>query len=175
MGIIGGRPSHALYFVGYVGNEFIYLDPHTTQPVVDLSKEEALLFDDKSYHCNSASRMDMIQLDPSISLCFFCETEADFDNWCTLAKNTFIRGEKQPLFELAKDRPSFMSSYTSVSPTPTSPQQDCFANYEMPGVVSGSSGLDGPNVPIEIAKEASCLNPQVFPEDANDDDFEFLG
>ena len=175
MGIIGGRPSHALYFVGYVGNEFIYLDPHTTQPVVDLSKEEALLFDDKSYHCNSASRMDMIQLDPSISLCFFCETEADFDNWCTLAKNTFIRGEKQPLFELAKDRTSFMSSYTSVSPTPTSPQQDCFANYEMPGVVSGSSGLDGPNVPIEIAKEASCLNPQVFPEDANDDDFEFLG
>ena len=176
LGIIGGRPSHALYFVGYVGNEFIYLDPHTTQSVVDLSSDEDALFDDKSYHCNSASRMDMNHLDPSISLCFFCETEADFDVWCTSAKNMFVRGEKQPLFELTKDRPSFWSSTSEVSPSASSPQNESFANYDMPGVVSCSeaSASAEPNVPIEIAKEAASLNQTVLPEDANDEDFEFL-
>lgn len=31
LGLVGGRPNQALYFIGYVGNEALYLDPHTTQ------------------------------------------------------------------------------------------------------------------------------------------------
>ena len=31
LGVIGGRPNHALYMMGYVGDEVIYLDPHVTQ------------------------------------------------------------------------------------------------------------------------------------------------
>jgi len=83
--------------------------------------------------------MDMQQLDPSISLCFLCETEADFDNWCSLAKNTFVRGEKQPLFELTKDRPSFWASSSTADVSPSVSESESYANYEMPGVVSSSS------------------------------------
>lgn len=108
LGIIGGRPNHALYFVGVVGNEVIFLDPHTTQCAVDLDKEE---MDDSSYHSPVSGRMDISQLDPSIALCFYFDTEAEFNNWCTQVQSHLILPEKQPLFELCKERPPHWPSY----------------------------------------------------------------
>ena len=32
MGIIGGRPNHAIYFFGHQGDVLHGMDPHTTQP-----------------------------------------------------------------------------------------------------------------------------------------------
>ncbi|VDN17134.1 unnamed protein product [Gongylonema pulchrum] len=40
-GIIGGRPNHALYFVGITDNKLLYLDPHFCQNFVDLGRTEA--------------------------------------------------------------------------------------------------------------------------------------
>ena len=34
VGIIGGKPNHAYYFLGCTDNELIYLDPHTTQQYI---------------------------------------------------------------------------------------------------------------------------------------------
>jgi cysteine protease ATG4 len=31
VGILGGKPNFALYFVGYQGNHMIFLDPHFVQ------------------------------------------------------------------------------------------------------------------------------------------------
>uniref|UniRef100_A0A1I7WTK4 Cysteine protease n=1 Tax=Heterorhabditis bacteriophora TaxID=37862 RepID=A0A1I7WTK4_HETBA len=35
VGIIGGRPNHALYFVGIAGDRLIYLDPHFCRPSIN--------------------------------------------------------------------------------------------------------------------------------------------
>lgn len=102
LGIIGGRPNHALYFIGFVGDEVVFLDPHTTQCAVDLDRDT----DTSSYHCPAAGRMNILQLDPSIALCYFFPTETDFDNWCSQVHKLLILPEKQPLFELCKERPS---------------------------------------------------------------------
>ena len=48
-----------------VGDELIYLDPHTTQQYVDLSCPDQ---NDVSYHCQFPSRLDITQLDPSVAL-----------------------------------------------------------------------------------------------------------
>lgn len=35
LGIIGGRPNHALYLIGFMEDDMIYLDPHSTQQYID--------------------------------------------------------------------------------------------------------------------------------------------
>uniref|UniRef100_A0A8C8RCN5 Cysteine protease n=1 Tax=Pelusios castaneus TaxID=367368 RepID=A0A8C8RCN5_9SAUR len=67
LGALGGKPNNAYYFIGFLGNELIYLDPHTTQIFVDM--EENGMVDDQSFHCQQAPhRMKIMNLDPSVAL-----------------------------------------------------------------------------------------------------------
>lgn len=50
-------------FSKLLGDELIYLDPHTTQQHNDP-------MEDGTYHCSHPSRMAFSQLDPSIALVF---------------------------------------------------------------------------------------------------------
>lgn len=53
-----------------VDKELIYLDPHTTQNVLDLEDRRT---SDVSYHCTTPpSRMSFSKLDPSIALVSVC-------------------------------------------------------------------------------------------------------
>ncbi|XP_035222929.1 cysteine protease ATG4B-like isoform X1 [Stegodyphus dumicola] len=103
LGIIGGRTNHASYFIGYVGNELIYLDPHTTQ----LHRNEPPL-EDKTYHCEHPSRMTFSQLDPSIALCFYLENETGFEQWCKDAHQVLLEPEKDALFEILEEKPPML-------------------------------------------------------------------
>ncbi|RWS07186.1 cysteine peptidase 2 family C54 protein-like protein [Dinothrombium tinctorium] len=104
LGIIGGRPNHALYFIGFVENQLLYLDPHTTQKTVDCEEFKSnTVFDDSSYHQPTVARMDISKLDPSMALCFYFHTEYDFDYWCLLANDVLISNQKQPLFQISKE------------------------------------------------------------------------
>lgn len=107
LGIIGGKPNHASYFIGFVGNELIYLDPHTTQQFACFCHDSDCrgLRSEDSFHCKRSSRMDFTQLDPSVAVCFYCDSEGDFDDLCRHIQKKIIDQEKQPLFELCRDRP----------------------------------------------------------------------
>ncbi|KAG7311683.1 hypothetical protein JYU34_002736 [Plutella xylostella] len=107
IGVIGGKPNQALYLVGCVGDEVIYLDPHTTQKsglienkLTDEQKEM-----DCSYHCKYASRIPILAMDPSVAVCFLCRTRSDFDELCTAMQQRLMK-ESQPLFELCDQRPA---------------------------------------------------------------------
>lgn len=84
VGMIGGRPNQALYFIGYVGEEALYLDPHTTQQactVGDKQTEEERAAD-QTYHQQHAQRIDFRAMDPSLALAFVCKTRAEFEQLC---------------------------------------------------------------------------------------------
>ncbi|XP_035218665.1 cysteine protease ATG4B-like isoform X2 [Stegodyphus dumicola] len=102
IGIIGGKPRHAVWFIGYSGDELICLDPHVVQPTVNLDGSE---FDDSSFHIpyGESKRMPIATIDPSLSLCFFFESEEDFEDWCLQVQNLLMT--EMPLFEVLEDRP----------------------------------------------------------------------
>ncbi|WAR27788.1 ATG4B-like protein [Mya arenaria] len=123
VGMIGGKPNHAHWFVGYVGEELVYLDPHTTQPVVDVTEPGST---DESYHCQYASRMKILELDPSIALGFYCGTEADFDDLCSSLQKFVTCRRTSAMFELHKERPLHWPPYEpyTTGPPPNTREYD---------------------------------------------------
>ncbi|XP_063529788.1 cysteine protease ATG4B [Cydia strobilella] len=114
IGVIGGKPNQALYLIGCVADEVIYLDPHTTQrsglvetKITDDQKEM-----DCSYHCKYASRIPMLTMDPSVAVCFLCRTRSDFDELCATIQQKLMT-ETQPLFEICEKRPSHWGPSTA--------------------------------------------------------------
>ncbi|XP_013200686.1 cysteine protease ATG4B [Amyelois transitella] len=114
IGVIGGKPNQALYLIGCVEDEVIYLDPHTTQrsglvenKITDEQKEM-----DCTYHCKYASRIPILEMDPSVAVCFLCRTKNDFEELCETIEKSLMH-ESQPLFELCEKRPAHWGPNTS--------------------------------------------------------------
>lgn len=70
VGLVGGRPNQAHYFIGYVGDEAIFLDPHTTQKSGSVGEKKIPneIDVDLTYHQKHASRINFERLDPSLAL-----------------------------------------------------------------------------------------------------------
>lgn len=113
VGMIGGRPNQALYFIGYVGDEALYLDPHTTQPSGPPVAEKSTTDEvdaDATFHQRYAGRIDFRSMDPSLALAFLCRTRSEFERLCVQLKETTTIDEDcgaggrtvQPLFEVSQ-------------------------------------------------------------------------
>uniref|UniRef100_A0A5S6Q2J3 Cysteine protease n=1 Tax=Trichuris muris TaxID=70415 RepID=A0A5S6Q2J3_TRIMR len=103
LGMLGGRPNHALYFIGHFGENLLYLDPHQCQSVADLNVDRDLL-DDSSYHTLAILHMPIEDIDPSVALAFFFATENEFNNFCDTVRTLHA---KMPctMFEIMPSRP----------------------------------------------------------------------
>ncbi|CAO1308690.1 unnamed protein product [Diamesa serratosioi] len=108
LGIIGGKPNQALYFIGYVGNEALYLDPHTVQRSGAIGNKENTneIELDESFHQKYATRINFQQFDPSIAICFLCKTKSEYENLLINFQTQIIDTKMQSLFEITKSRPS---------------------------------------------------------------------
>ncbi|GAB0086346.1 Cysteine protease [Sergentomyia squamirostris] len=101
VGMIGGKPNQALYFIGYVGDEVLYLDPHTTQrsgTVGEKNSSEEIEMDE-TFHQKFASRIPFVQMDPSLAVCFLCRTQLEFDELYSRLLQDVLTGS-YPLFEM---------------------------------------------------------------------------
>ena len=81
VGFIGGKPTKSFYFVGYQNNDFIYLDPHNNQNLIDHENFFPKLHDLLSYHDKDINLIDSKTIDPSLTIGFFIKNEQDFDKF----------------------------------------------------------------------------------------------
>ncbi|KIH63295.1 peptidase family C54 [Ancylostoma duodenale] len=95
LGILGGKPDHSLYFIGYYGRNVIYLDPHVAHEYIPMSSwgESSTTMDGvaeghkekrhknplSAYHCRSLSKMPMKEMDPSCVVGFMFRTKEELD------------------------------------------------------------------------------------------------
>lgn len=76
IGIIGGKPKHSLYFVGWQDDYLIHLDPHHNQDMVDVL---ASGFSLKSFHCREIRKTSVKRMDPSCCVGFYLRSRSDLD------------------------------------------------------------------------------------------------
>lgn len=78
IGIIGGRPKHSMYFIGFQDDKLILLDPHCSQDCVNVLKDD---FPVETFHCQYPRKLSFSKMDPTCTLGFYCKTKEDFDNF----------------------------------------------------------------------------------------------
>ncbi|CDW54767.1 cysteine protease ATG4A, partial [Trichuris trichiura] len=103
LGMLGGRPNHALYFIGNFGENLLYLDPHICQSVVDLTVENDQ-YDDSSYHTMAILHMPVSEIDPSVALAFFFASQNEFNDFCDTVRSLAAR-MPCTMFEIMISRP----------------------------------------------------------------------
>ncbi|OWF46093.1 Cysteine protease ATG4D [Mizuhopecten yessoensis] len=106
IGVIGGKPKHSLYFIGFQDDKLIYLDPHYCQEAVDTRERN---FPVQSYHCLSPRKVALSKMDPSCTVGFYCKTKKEFETFVTQSE-AMVSPPKQklsyPMFVFSEGRGS---------------------------------------------------------------------
>jgi len=102
LGIIGGKPRAAVYFVAFQDDYLFYLDPHTVQPYVKMNDK----FSDETFHCPVPRKVSISAIDPSLALGFYCKTKSDLDDF--LKRVQQLSENEHPLFTLGAEAPDYL-------------------------------------------------------------------
>jgi len=104
VGIAGGRPNSAHYFVGVQGDYLFYLDPHIVRSKLPFRErpEEYTTEEVDTCHTMRLRRLHVKDMDPSVLFAFLIRDERDWHEWKHGAvevqgRSVVTVGEKEPV------------------------------------------------------------------------------
>jgi cysteine protease ATG4 len=107
VGIAGGKPNSSFFFIGYEGENMIYLDPHAIRQAVTVKDITSYSMSELStYQCQSVKTVPIVSLDPSLVVGFYCKTKEVLDDFCETTRTKLASG-KTPLFSIEKSTPNY--------------------------------------------------------------------
>ena len=108
VGIAGGRPSASHYFIGHQGEQFFYLDPHSTRPILSPQPSAE---DVETCHTRRVRRLKITEMDPSMLIGFLIHSKEEFEEWRKAVSETegkqivHIHDHREPTFATGSERP----------------------------------------------------------------------
>lgn len=96
VGMIGGKPGHSMYFIGFQGAELIGLDPHICQLVTDLSPDAVAR---ETYKCKSPRKIKFSSVDPSLAIAFVCRSQDELEHFYRFSEQD-ADGRMTPLYTI---------------------------------------------------------------------------
>lgn len=170
IGIIGGRPKHSLYFVGYQEEKLIHLDPHYCQDLVDVNLENFPL---TSFHCRSARKMKISKMDPSCCIGFYLSSREEYDRF-----QSTVQPYLQPLQNYSERHKTSQSAASCISAAPNIDQyhQKSYPMFTFsPGKLSEEEAKSlriQHSSPLNSLKDLQLNDSQLNDSEADDDGIE---
>ena len=78
VGIAGGRPSASHYFIGHQSDQFFYLDPHSTRPMLSAQPTAEEM---ETVHTRRVRRLSITEMDPSMLIGFLIHSKEELEEW----------------------------------------------------------------------------------------------
>eukprot|EP00038_Savillea_parva_P008078 m.174554 g.174554 ORF g.174554 m.174554 type:complete len:452 (-) comp13847_c0_seq1:300-1655(-) len=94
VGVVGGKPRHSMYFIGFQEDEMIALDPHLCQRVVDPGSPSTST---ASYHTSTPRKIKFTSADPSLAIGFLCRNAAEIQRFYELS---LTQNRTSPLYSI---------------------------------------------------------------------------
>ncbi|KAK9830586.1 hypothetical protein WJX81_001612 [Elliptochloris bilobata] len=97
-GVLGGRPSSSLLFVGAQAGHVLFMDPHEVQ---EAGGEQEL----DTYFCGVLRMMPLANIDPSLAIAFYCRTREEFRDLAARLAALEAAASGAPLLSVAERAP----------------------------------------------------------------------
>eukprot|EP00892_Ulva_mutabilis_P008742 jgi/Ulvmu1/623/UM001_0631.1 len=94
VGIIGGRPGHSYYFMGFQGDRLICLDPHVMQPTDAAAGHLA------THRPVGVQSVPMAAIDSTMALGFYCGSAAEVEHLAAQVRELAARFSRSPLLSI---------------------------------------------------------------------------